>query len=286
MKHAHLTCAHVKAERLRGAVLLGCVLGLSAISSAAAQDKSEYHLFHPVPAEQMREMSTDRPDTTESAITVDAGHFQVEADLVVLMLDKEGSVKTTGYELLPINLKAGLLNWMDLQLVLEPYHRVVSKAAGVRVVDDGYGATTVRLKMNVWGNDEGSTAFALMPFVTYVDDGVDFGLIAPLGIALPAGFDSTVMLEADVVRREDNGERGLDMVATGTVSHDIVGPLGGYFELVGAFPTYDTSLSTLAVDGGLTLGLGDDVQLDAGTRIGAAGPIADIELFVGASARI
>lgn len=276
MKHARLTCAH----------LVSIAVALGAVSPAAAQDKSEYHLFHPVPAEQMREMSTDRPDTTESPITVDAGHFQVEADLVVLMLDKEGPVKTTGYELLPINLKAGLLNWMDLQLVLEPYHHVVSEAPGVRVVDDGYGATTVRLKMNVWGNDEGSTAFALMPFLTYVDDGVDFGLIAPLGIALPAGFDSAVMLEADVVRREDNGERGLDMVVTGTVSHDIVGPLGGYFELVGAFPTYDTSLSTLAVDGGLTLGLGDDVQLDAGTRIGAAGPIADVELFLGASARI
>jgi hypothetical protein len=69
-------------------------------------------------------------------------------------------------------------------------------------------------------------------------------------------------------------------------SHEIVGPLGGFLELVVKLPTYDSSLTTLAVDGGLTLGLSHDVQLDAGTRLGAAGPIADIELFVGASARI
>jgi hypothetical protein len=30
----------------------------------------------------LREMSTDRPDKTESPYTVDAGHFQFEADLV------------------------------------------------------------------------------------------------------------------------------------------------------------------------------------------------------------
>jgi hypothetical protein len=261
------------------------VATLATACPVLAQDKSEYHLFHPVPAEQMRELSTDRPDTTESPITVDAGHFQVETDLIVLVVDEEGAVDTSGYELLPTNLKLGLLSWMDLQLVIEPYHRIVSRGAGVRVVDDGYGATTARLKMNVWGNDGGTTAFALMPFVTYVDDGVDAGLIAPLGIALPYGFGSAVMLEGDLIRRE-NGERGLDMSASGTVSHDLVGPLAAYFELVVTLPTYDSSLSTLAIDGGLTLGLGDDAQLDAGTRLGAAGPIADIELFLGASARI
>jgi len=268
MKHALLT--------------LACMTSLSVVH---AQDKSEYHVLHPVPAEQMREMSTDRPDTTESPITVDAGHFQIETDAVVLMFDKDGATKTRGFELFPTNFKVGLLNWMDLQLVLEPYHREVSKTAGARVVDDGYGASTARLKMNLWGNDGGATAFALMPFVTYVDSGVDAGLIAPLGFGLPLGFDSAVMLEADLVRKS-NGKRGLDAVATGTISHELVGPLGAYVELVVVLPTYDSALSTLAVDGGLTLGLGDDVQLDAGTRLGAAGPIADVELFLGASARL
>jgi hypothetical protein len=48
----------------------------------------------------MREMSTDRPDQTESAYTVDAGHFQVEMDLVSAMFDRDpsggGDLRTTG----------------------------------------------------------------------------------------------------------------------------------------------------------------------------------------------
>lgn len=230
-------------------------------------------------------MSTDRPDTTESPVTVDAGHFQLETDLVVLIFDRNGPTETSGYEVLPTNVKLGVLNWMDLQLVVEPYHRVASRAEGVRVVDHGYGATTLRLKMNLWGNDGGATAFGLMPFVSYVDDGVDAGLIAPLGFSLPHGFDAAVMLEGDLIRRDD-GERGLDGLASATVSHDLIEPLAGFIEVVGVLPTYDSALSTLALNFGLTFGVDDDVQLDAGTRLGAAGPIADLELFLGASARL
>src|SRR5687767_7346997 len=52
-----------------------------------AEEKLRYHLFNPTPRQLMREMSTDRPDKTESAYTVDAGHFQVEADLVSYAYD-------------------------------------------------------------------------------------------------------------------------------------------------------------------------------------------------------
>jgi hypothetical protein len=35
-------------------------------------DKSQFHLFNPTPKALMRELSTDRPDQTESPYTVDA----------------------------------------------------------------------------------------------------------------------------------------------------------------------------------------------------------------------
>lgn len=41
-------------------------------------DKSGYSLFKPTPRQFMRELTTDRPDQTESPYTVDAGHFQVK----------------------------------------------------------------------------------------------------------------------------------------------------------------------------------------------------------------
>jgi hypothetical protein len=50
-------------------------------------NKWQYNLFNPTPRALMREMSTDRPDKTESAYTVD-GHFQFEADLVSFSIDR------------------------------------------------------------------------------------------------------------------------------------------------------------------------------------------------------
>jgi hypothetical protein len=53
-------------------------------AGALAQDKKKvsYNLCRPVPGVELRDMETDRPDVTESPITVDAGHFQYESDLV------------------------------------------------------------------------------------------------------------------------------------------------------------------------------------------------------------
>lgn len=264
------------------------VLGVRA-QEAELPDRSEsYHLFSPVPREQMRELATDRPDTTESPQTVDAGHFQLEMDVVMLALDREGDARSTELAFASVNLKAGLLMWMDLQLVLEPYHRreLELDSTGESVVDDGYGATTLRLKMNLWGNDGGSTALALMPFVSIDDDIVDFGLIVPFGGELPFELGYGLMLEGDVVEIDVDGTRGFELVATATIGRDIVGPLGGYLEIAGMFAAYESDASTLALDAGFTFGLLSDLQLDLGTRIGVAGPIDDIQLFLGVSARL
>src|SRR5436309_3199384 len=51
-----------------------------AASQTPPADKSPFSLFNPTPRTLMREMQTDRPDQTESPYTVDAGHFQLEAD--------------------------------------------------------------------------------------------------------------------------------------------------------------------------------------------------------------
>src|SRR6266446_6657894 len=77
-------------------------------------DKSQYTLLNPTPREWMREMSTDRPDKTESAFTVDAGHFQVEADILNYTYDRYNPARTdTRVEtvrIAPMNLKVGLCN--------------------------------------------------------------------------------------------------------------------------------------------------------------------------------
>src|SRR6187402_3113627 len=60
----------------------------------AMTDKSQYHLFNPTPLNLMREMSTDRPDTTESAYTVDAGHYQIEMSFFDYSRDRSDGART------------------------------------------------------------------------------------------------------------------------------------------------------------------------------------------------
>src|SRR5688572_24625349 len=96
----------------------------------AAADKSRFTLFNPTPRQLMRDMSTDRPDTTESPYTVDAGHVQFELSLVDYAFNDDEGVQSDALSLLPSNVKVGLLNNVDLQLVFTPYARVEAESEG------------------------------------------------------------------------------------------------------------------------------------------------------------
>ena len=99
--------------------------------TARSADKRQYHLFNPTPANLMREMSTDRPDKTEGAYTVDAGHFQIESDLFAYSSDHDtadgADTRVDAFTVAAVNVKAGLLNWKDLQLVLDTYNHVTTE---------------------------------------------------------------------------------------------------------------------------------------------------------------
>src|SRR5688572_10982534 len=248
-------------------ILLACVA-----SAARGQDKSQFTLFNPTPRALMREMSTDRPDTTESAYTVDAGHTQVELSFFDYTRDDSGDGDFEALSLVPMNLKVGLLNNADLQLVFEPYVR--------EEIDDdeadGFGATQIRFKLNLWGNDGGDTALALMPFVQFptaddefgATDHVEGGLIVPLAVSLPNEWNLGLMAEVDLVRDDADEDYGTQFVHTATVGHDIAGDLAGYVEYIGV-ASHDLNLGYVAVlGGGLTYGLSDDVQLDTGINVG------------------
>jgi hypothetical protein len=259
--------------------------------SEAAPDKSHYHLFNPTPRAEMRELNTDRPDQTESPYTVDAGHFQVELDFFKFTYDRHSSdgVRTKSWNLAPINLKAGLSNNVDLQIVLDNYihERTTNPASRA----SGFGDITARLKINFWGNDGGATAFGIMPFVklplessSLRNGRTEGGVILPLAVALPGGWGMGVMTEVDFVS-DDDGGHDAEWVNSITLSHDLVGHLGGYvefFSVVGNAPGFDWQGQ---VDVGLTYGLTENVQLDCGCNFGITESAPDLQPFAGFSWR-
>jgi len=271
-------------------------MSMAAMDTFAAE-KDEYHLFNPTPRNLMREMSTDRPDKTESAYTVDAGHFQFEMDVLSYSYDRDnglpGDTRIESLSIAPVNLKVGLCNRADFQVVVETYTSVRTHVRDARQVERqrGFGDVTMRLKANMWGNDAGRTALALMPFVklpTNQDDlgnnSVEGGLIAPLAVDLGGGWGMGLMTEVDWVRG-DRGGHNPEFINTITFGHNIVGNLDGYIEFFSAVSTERDSDWVGTFDTGLTYGLTEDIQLDAGINIGVTRSADDWNPFLGLSWR-
>jgi hypothetical protein len=263
-----------------------------------APNKSAFTLFNPTPADQMRELSTDRPDQTESPFTVDAGHFQVELDFVNYTYDRDtaggADVRSRAWLFAPVNLKLGLLNCVDLQVMLDPQVRVRVEDRVARTTEkaSGFGDATTRLKVNIWGNDGGKTALALMPFVKWPlsasslrNGKTEGGLIVPLAVDLAEGWSLGLMTELDFVRNGANTGYDREWVNSVTVSHDLAEKIGCYVELVaitGSAPGFKWQGQ---LDVGFTYALRPNVQLDAGCNFGVTKSAPDYQPFVGLSYR-
>jgi len=287
---------------LLGATILGVygqqTPGLPSENEQPQPDKSGYHLFKPTPAAYLREMNTDRPDKTESPYTVDAGHFQVEMDLAAYTRDHTtadgADERTESWALAPVNLKLGLMNDLDAQIILETYNRarVKDERSGAVTKQSGFGDVTLRLKKNFWGNDGGKTAFGVMPFLKlptnqdgFGNNAVEGGLILPFAVELPAGWDMGTMMEFDFLQDADGSGSHVDFVNTATFGHKLIGALDGYVEFFSAVSTEPESHWVGTVDVGITYALTADLRLDAGVNIGVSRTADDLNPFVGVSYR-
>lgn len=262
----------------------------------APPDKSGDSLLHPTPRGLMRELSTDRPDQTESPYTVDAGHIQVEVDAVGAEFDRDTSggrdVRSTSWGT-SWNVKAGLLNSADIQLVFAPYvtERVEDRVANTVAEASGFGDLQTRLKINLWGNDGGKTALGIMPVIKWPLSKSDLrngktegGVILPFAAELPAGWGMGLMTEFDFVN-DGTGGYDTEYFNTMTFGHDLVGKLGGYVEFA-ALVTPESGEDWQGQIGlGFTFGLNEHTQLDFGCNFGVTDSAPDYNPFLGFAIR-
>ncbi|HSI08045.1 MAG: transporter [Rariglobus sp.] len=273
-------------------VTLPVVASAAVAALAATPEKSGYTLFNPTPRDQMRELSTDRPDQTESPYTVDAGHWQIEFDFVNYTYDRDAGVRTSTLNVAPVNVKLGLTNTTDLQVIYDSYTRERVRTAGVTTTTHDWGDLTLRLKQNIWGNDGGDTALAVMPFVKLPlktgdagNDLVEGGIIIPLAVSLPAGWGMGLMTEIDWLADATGNGHHAEWINTITFSHDITKRLGGYVEFVSVHSEESGAAWVAQADVGLTYAISDDIQLDGGCNFGVTEAAPDLQPFIGLTLR-
>ncbi len=286
------------------ALMLGCVMsiaitakaddGTSTAPASAPANKSKFTLFNPTPDNLLRDLNSDRPDVTEGPYTVDAGHLQVESSFLEYTLDHEDTTRTEEFSILPTNFRLGLLNQAEVDLILNPLIYQSVHTGDMSSHADGFGDTTVRTKINFWGDDGGATSLGLMPFVTFPtgsrSDGlgtghVQGGLILPFQINLPHDWSIGMMAEVDFDRNDTNTGAGIDWIYTAVVDHKIVGPLDGYVEYVSQSPQHLGLSYQAFFNIGVTYLVNEDVQLDCGINNGLSKDTPDYTIFAGITVR-
>ncbi len=270
-------------------------MGASSLQAAEGVDKSAYSLLNPTPRDQMREMQTDRPDKTEGATTVDAGHLQIETDLYNGSFEKvSGSdIKERSTEILTSNLRLGLTDNLEFNFILSPWLQNRVETGGQHDTEEGFGDTTVRLKYNFMGNEGAPVAIGLIPFVKFPtahdglgNDKVEGGLILPIGLSLPNAWGLGMMFEIDSLKNDADDHYHNAFISSASVSHAIFGELEGYLEFYNEVSSADNGGWVATFDAGVTYGLSKNLQLDAGCNFGITRAADDTNPFVGISARI
>jgi hypothetical protein len=269
----------------------------AAQESVAKPDKSGYSLFNPTPAESMRDFSTDRPPKANSPYTVDAGHFQYEADLVSYLYDRFSPGRTTTRQWVvgDPTVKLGLTNRVDAELQLAPYNnlRVTQRGRPATTVEaSGFGDVTPRAKVNLFGNDGGDAALALLPYVKLStgarglgNNRVEGGVIAPLSLTLPDNWTAILMTEIDALANSGDAGRHTNFLNLVNLSHPLATGLTGYVELFANTASGGQVAPTYTLDLALTYLLAPDIQLDLGTNVGLNKTAPDLQAYVGLSQR-
>jgi hypothetical protein len=252
-------------------------------------DKSAYTFFNPTPDALLRELATDRPDATESPLTVDAGRVQLEMDLASMTRNRLDGVRTAAWEVAPFNLRLGLTQGFELGVAVTPWQRETEQPrVGPREKRSGFGDTTVRGKLNLGGNDGGPLAWGLMADLKLPTGSGGFSngkcegaLTLPVAFELGGGWGGGAMTLVEL-RYTGSGDHRAVWGNTVTVGRDITAKLGGFGELTSAA---GDGAHVATFNSGLTYALGRDVQLDGGVNLGLSRGAPDVQVFAGISRR-
>jgi len=186
----------------------------------------------------------------------------------------------------PTNLKVGLTNNADIQFVFEPYVDIDNSAGS----ESGFGDTQIRLKVNLFGNDSGDTALAVMPFIKIptADNGIgndefEGGLIVPFSTALTERIGLGLMAELDVVFDEDTNDHEFEFITTAVLGFELTDRWGAYVEGIGITPEDGDFRGLLGT--GVTYAVNPNTVLDAGVNVGLTGDADDVNVFTGLTVR-
>lgn len=250
------------------------LLGISLCSVASAADS-------------VRPLAADRPDATESPQTVDKGHFQIETSLLSYAEDRAGGVKQASLSLFDTLIKYGVNDNVDLHFGFSPYQEETVTVSGDSQTDSSHSDFEIRSKINLWGNDSGSNAFALLPYLKVPsgdlgNDEYEGGLIATYAGKL-AGRSYGAQLQVDRVYNDAEEKHDWAGSHTLVTGYDMTADVSGYVEYVGEYTVEEDYLPYMNL--GWTWQNSQNSQWDLGSQVALSDKGEDWGLFAGLTQR-
>lgn len=223
-----------------------------------------------------RELSPDRPDVTESPITVEPKTVQIETS--VWSYTKDGSSQT--WSLLETNIKTGITKNSDLQLVIRPWIHEKSNDE----VSRGFGDLELRYKHNLWGNDGGKTAGGVMPYVSIPSHSAvsseewEGGIIFPFSYEFSDRYSLAYGVEFSRSWHDDHHTYEWNVLHSTSLGISLNQNLGWFIEYVGIAgeSPYQANANT-----GFTWSLSDHFQWDISLSIGLNRAAEDFSIAQG-----
>jgi len=252
-------------------------------------------VFNPIPDSQMRSFDTDRPTKSNIPYTVDCGHFQYETDVFNYSYQVEGTTRTDVLLVPNPTLKWGLTRNADLELNIAPYEIVTTKdlRTGRSTSVSGPGDLYARVKVNLWGDNGGSTAMALIPYIKAptapvgVGNGeVEGGLIAPISIGLPGSYTLLFDPELDILKDNVGSGHHANVANLINLSRGVTASVTAYLEYwydVNADPQGTVHQSS--VDWAVAWLARQNLQFDVGLNTGLNHATPSYQVYVGVSQR-
>jgi Putative MetA-pathway of phenol degradation len=264
-------------------------------SETTAVDRTQYNLFNPTPAGQMRDFMPDRPSITDGPYTVDPGHWLVEIGLFEYVRDRYNNDHTRldSFALGDTNIRLGIVSCAEVDFLFTAYTyaRTKDKDSGAQFKQSGFSDSTIRSKINFYGDDGGPIAIGFIPFITLpsgVDGlgqrGLSGGASLPVQFNLPSDFSLGVESVVQSVHQIGGGSH-FDSANSIVLEHPITKRLSTYVEFATEISTEPHQSWIGTIDTALIYQPGNDWQFDAGVNIGVTRAANDLFTFVGAAWR-
>lgn len=262
--------------------IAGVVLATGATPALSAENAH-------VPPVMSRELTTDRPDATESPFTVAPGRLQLELNLLGWSRSRSRNGGGDLIEAGNANLRIGITNSLEFDVGLQPWLR--GRETRQAPWRSGVGALTLRGKLNLWGNDSGTTAFAILPSISIpLDRGapgaaadIEYGVLVPLAISLGEGLGLGLNTGLNLRRAEPFTPYRLSVPLTASLAVDLAPRLGSYFEIAAEVGARQPDVASF--NSGLTWQPREDLQFDAGIGFGLNKASDRFAPFTGVSVR-